>query len=367
MFNYDAYGESRTQHDLGPIVAVVTLGHQHPCALSGNFTSDTLPNMKDRVFSGVQPTGQLHIGNYYGAIKGMLELQRQVESLFCVVDLHALTTPKDYSQLPENIRNVALDYLAAGLDPEQSIIFVQSHVKAHVELMWLLGVFVPVAWLEHLPTYKDKKAQHPDFVNWGLLSYPVLMAADILLYKANQVPVGIDQEPHLEIAREIARKFNRQFGYDFPEPKIYKTQGEYVPSLTGEGKMSKSVEGSFIALSDNLETIQKKLAKAPTDTGSESEMSQGTQNLFKLMELFSQPDTVQSFREARQNGTIRYGDMKKQLADDIFAELQPIQENRRELAARSGYIDEVLQAGAAKARQLAEPTLSEVKQLLGLA
>lgn len=322
--------------------------------------------MKDRVFSGVQPTGQLHIGNYYGAIKGMLDLQRQHESLFCVVDLHALTTPKDYKQLPQSIRNIALDYLAAGLDPEHSTIFVQSHVKAHLELMWMLGVFVPVAWLEHLPTYKDKKVQHPDFVNWGLLSYPILMAADILAYKANLVPVGIDQEPHLEIAREIARKFNRQFDYDFPEPKIYKTAGDYVPSLTGTGKMSKSVEGSFIALSDNLATIEKKLAKAPTDAGNEPGLSQGTQNLFKLMELFSDTNTLAHFKQERADGTIRYGDFKKQLAQDIFAELEPIQQRRREIEAMPGYVEEVLANGAQKANLLSEPIIDEVKQLLGI-
>lgn len=322
--------------------------------------------MKERVFSGVQPTGKLHIGNYFGAIKGMLDLQHRYDSLFCVVDLHALTTPKDYKSLPQDIRNIALDYLSAGLDPDKSTIFVQSQVPAHVELMWLLGVFVPVAWLEHLPTYKDKKAQHPDFVNWGLLSYPVLMAADILLYKAQHVPVGLDQEPHLEIAREIARKFNREFGYDFPEPAIYKTSGAYVPSIAGTGKMSKSVEGSFIALSDDLKAIESKLAKAPTDTGTEDEWSQGTQNLFSLMELFSDSEVVGYFKQQRRDGVIRYGDLKRQLAEDIYRELEPVQESRRELEAKPGYAEKVLADGAERARELSEPTLMEVKQLVGL-
>src|SRR5690606_4657518 len=196
-------------------------------------------------------------------------------------------------------------------------------------------------WLEHLPTYKDKKQQHPSFVNWGLLSYPVLMTADILAYKANLVPVGIDQEPHLEIAREIARKFNREFDYDFPEPKIYKTSGSYIPSLLGSGKMSKSVDGSYIALSDDLDTIKKKLAKAPTDTGSEPNWSQGTQNLFALMELFSDDNTVIAFKEQRVAGTIRYGEFKQRLAEDIYSELAPIQERRRQLAEKPEHIDEV--------------------------
>ena len=322
--------------------------------------------MKQRVFSGVQPTGQLHIGNYYGAIKGMLELQEQHESLFCIVDLHALTTPKNYQNLPNDVRNISLDYLSAGLDPEKSTIFVQSHVPAHLELLWLLGVFVPVAWLEHLPTYKDKKAQHPDFVNWGLLSYPVLMASDILAYKANLVPVGNDQEPHLEIAREIARKFNRQFNYDFPEPKIFKTSGAYVPSIAGAGKMSKSVEGSFIALADDLNTIQKKLAKAPTDAGNEPNWSQGTQNLFTLMELFSDSDTVTHFKERRVEGSIRYGEFKQKLAEDIYAELAPIQDRRRELEGRADYVDEVLAAGAERAQKMSAPIVREVKDLVGL-
>ncbi len=323
--------------------------------------------MKERVFSGIRATGQLHLGNYYGAIKGMLELQDQHETIYSVVDLHSITTPVDYTTLPEKIRGIALDYLAAGLDPQKSILMVQSQNPAHLELAWILGVFVPVTWLSHLPTYKDKKAQHPDFVNWGLLSYPVLMAADILAYKAPLVPIGKDQEPHLEITREIARKFNKQFDYDFPEPKSFATKGYSLPTLMGDAKkMSKSVEGSYIALSDNLPTIQKKLAKAPTDTGNEPELSQGTQNLFALMELFSPKDITEQFRAARQDGSIRYGDMKKRLADDIFVELAPVQERRREIEAKSGYVEEVLVAGAEKARKISEPILKEVKELVGL-
>lgn len=201
---------------------------------------------KQRVFSGIRATGQLHLGNYYGAIKGMLSLQDEHETIYSVVDLHSITTPVDYGSLPEKVRGIALDYLAAGLDPNKSILMVQSQNPAHLELAWILGAFVPVSWLSHLPTFKEKRAQHPDFVNWGLLSYPVLMAADILAYKAPLVPIGKDQEPHLEITREIARKFNKQFDYDFPEPKSFATEGYSLPTLAGDSKkMSKSVEGSY--------------------------------------------------------------------------------------------------------------------------
>lgn len=329
--------------------------------------SDILHSMKERVFSGVRATGQLHIGNYYGAIKGMLELQDTHETIYSVVDLHSIATPVDYATLPERVYGITLDYLAAGLDPEKSILMVQSHNPAHLELAWILGAFMPVSWLSHLPTYKEKKAQHPDFVNWGLLSYPVLMAADILVYKAPLVPVGKDQEPHLEITREIARKFNREFNYNFPEPKSFATKGYSLPTLMGDAKkMSKSVEGSYIALSDDLNTITRKLAKAPTDAGNEPNWSQGTQNLFALMEMFSDEDTVVGFKEQRVAGTIRYGEFKQKLAKDIYREIEPIQVRRRELAAKPGYIQDVLKMGAERARKLSEPTMHEVKELLGL-
>ena len=222
---------------------------------------------KKRVYSGIRATGRLHLGNYMGAVKGMLAVQDEYDCVFSVVDLHAITTPYDPKTLSESTRSVILDYLAAGLDPKKCLLEVQSFIPEHMELAYYLGTIFPLAELEDLPTYKDKKKQHPKYVNMGLLYYPVLMAADILLYKGELVPVGIDQEPHLEIARQIARKFNSVYGETFPEPRRFKTEGEYVPSLTGEGKMSKSVEGSFINLTDDLATIKAKLAKVPTDSG----------------------------------------------------------------------------------------------------
>src|SRR3972149_3813207 len=205
---------------------------------------------KKRVFSGIRATGRLHLGNYLGAVKGMLALQETHDCVFSVVDLHTITTPYDPKTLQESIRNIVLDYLAAGLDPKKCKLEIQSKVPEHVELAYLLSTIYPVSRLEDLPTYKDKKAQFPDYVNLGLLYYPVLMAADILLYKAELVPVGVDQEPHLEVAREIARKFNSMFPsthstssgqagsgqveLTFPEPKRFDTPGRYVPSLLGE-------------------------------------------------------------------------------------------------------------------------------------
>src|SRR5258708_7664597 len=200
-------------------------------------------HMKNRVYSGVRATGRLHLGNYMGAVKGMFELQSKYDCIFSVVDLHVLTTPYDSKTLKDSIRNVVLDYLAAGLDPEKCLLEIQSHIPEHTELSYLLSTIYPLAKLEDLPTYKEKKTQHPKYVNMGLLYYPILMAADILLYKAELVPVGIDQEPHLEVAREVARKFNQMFGQTFPEPHRFKTPGEYIPSLLGKGKMSKSIEG----------------------------------------------------------------------------------------------------------------------------
>ena len=224
---------------------------------------------KKKVLSGTRATGKLHLGNYLGAVKGYIALQEdsEYETFYMIADLHSINTPYEPKEFQDKIREVLLDYLSTGLDPEKSTIFVQSHVPEHVEFSYLLSTQVSVARALHLPTYKDKVKQQPKDVNMGLLYYPVLMAADILIYKANAVPVGVDQLPHLEITREIARKMNSKYGLDFPEPEQFKTEGEYIPSLTGDGKMSKTVEGSYINLTDNLDTIRGKIAKVPTDGG----------------------------------------------------------------------------------------------------
>lgn len=326
--------------------------------------------MKKRVLSGIRATGRLHLGNYLGAVKGMLELQDRsdLETLYMVADLHALTTPYDKNELKTKTREVVLDYLAAGLDPKKTTLFIQSHVPEHAELFYLLSTVVSLARMQHLPTYKDKIKQYPNAQTVALLNYPVLMASDILIYNASLVPVGIDQEPHLEIAREIARKMNDTYGTKFPEPVRFATSGEYVPSLSGEGKMSKSVEGSYISLTDDLKTIQKRLAGAPTDSGKGEIVpaSGGVVNLLKFVELFEGIEKRKMYEEKYMTDGIRYGDLKKELADAIYKELLPIQEKRKELEHKTSYVDEVIKNGAEIARKIAQETVLEVKEKMGL-
>ncbi|KKU28733.1 MAG: Tryptophanyl-tRNA synthetase [Candidatus Amesbacteria bacterium GW2011_GWA1_47_20] len=292
-----------------------------------------------------------------GAVKGMLALQEDsaYETYYMVADLHALTTPYDKEKFAEETRSVIKDYLAAGLDPEKSVLFVQSQVPEHVELAYYFSTVTTLAKMTHLPTYKEKVKQLPDHVTMALVNYPVLMAADILAYKAGLVPVGIDQEPHLEAAREIARRMNADFGTDFPEPKRFATKGEYVPSLSGEGKMSKSVEGSYILLTDGLDEIRAKLAKAPTD--------ERVSNLFKLVELFKH-ERMEYYAAGQKRGDIRYSELKEELSLAIYEELKPMQEKRNKLTDE--YIDEVIKKGAERARKVAVETVREVKEKMGI-
>lgn len=322
-----------------------------------------------RVYSGIRATGRLHLGNYLGAVKGMLALQDKYDCIFSVVDLHAMTTPYDPKTLRDSTREVVLDYLAAGLDPKKCLIEIQSKVPQHVELAYLLGTIYPVSRLEDLPTYKEKKAQYPKYINMGLLFYPVLMAADVLLYKGELVPVGIDQEPHLEVMREIARKFNSMFSQTFPEPVRYVTEGQYVPSLTGEGKMSKTVEGSFITLTDDLETIRDRLAKAPTDSGTvggELPKDGSIARLFKLLELFVNNDVYNKFVQDYRDKKIRYVELKDTLAKAIYGELKPLQERRKHFEENPKLVDEILEESNRKCRELAEETMREVREKMGL-
>jgi tryptophanyl-tRNA synthetase len=325
--------------------------------------------MKKRVLSGIRATGRLHLGNYLGAVKGMLELQDnpEYETFYMVADIHTITTPYNVEELRKNRREVILDYLAAGLDPEKSVIFQQSEVPQHTELAFYFSSVVTIAKMQHLPTFKEKVKQYPEHATLALLNYPALMAADILVYKAGLVPVGIDQEPHLEVAREIARRFNHDFGTDFPEPQRFKTKGEYVPSLTGEGKMSKSVEGSYINLTDDLDTIKSKIAKIPTDSGQGNEIIGGVKSLFDFVELFEGVEK-RKYLESKYTSTgVRYGDIKQELAQAIFEELRPIQEKRQELENNTSYVNEVIEKGAVKARSVAQETVLEVRQKMGLA
>ena len=324
---------------------------------------------KKRVLSGIRATGRLHIGNYYGAVKGMLKLQENnsYETLYMVADLHTLTTPYKVEELKTNRKEIVIDYLAAGINPEKSIIFFQSDVKEHTELAFLFSTIMTISRMQHLPTYKDKVKQFPKENTMALLNYPILMAADILLYKASLVPVGIDQEPHLEVAREIAKKMNSIYKTDFPQPVRFQTNGDYIPSLTGQGKMSKTVEGSYINLTDNLEEIEKKIAKIPTDSGNGKldDVPEGVKALFLLIGLFEGNDKKKEIEKKYETTGLKYNDLKKTLAKAIFDELFPFQEKRNKLIKDEEYIKKVVSDGAIKARSIAVKTIEEVKSKMG--
>jgi len=332
--------------------------------------------MKKRVLSGIRATGRLHLGNYLGAIKGMLELQNnpEYETLYMVADLHTITAPFNKEELRKNRQEVIIDYLAAGLDPKKSIIFRQSDVPEHTELAFYFSSIITVARMLHLPTYKDKIKQYPHNVTMALLNYPVLMAADILVYKAGLVPVGIDQEPHLEIAREVARKINQLYGTDFPEPVRFATKGEYIPSLKGEGKMSKSVEGSYILLTDDLETIKNKVSKIPTDSGMKA-INPGKEpthlegpmfGIMPFVKLFMGEKKADYYKQQYISLGIRYVGLKAELTDAIYKELKPFQEKRKEIEKNQIYVNQVIKEGAQKARIIASQTIKEVKEKMGL-
>lgn len=324
---------------------------------------------KKRVFSGTRATGRLHLGNYLGAVKGYLELQGnpEYETIYMVMDLHAITTPFDKEKLAQNTKEMIMDYLACGLDPEKSILTAQSLIPEHPYLEHLISSEITVARMQHLPTFKDKIKQYPRNVTMALLNYPVLMAADILLYKASLVPVGVDQEPHLEVAREIARKMNEKYGTDFSEPKRFATKGEYTPSLVGEGKMSKSVEGSYINLVDDLETIKKRLASAPTDSGKGEKVPQvgGVANLLKFVELFQGSEARKDYELSYLNQGIKYSELKEDLANAIYKELKPIQERRKIYENDPSLVNRIIAEGAEKARIIAKETIKEVKEKMG--
>ncbi len=338
---------------------------------------------KKRVLSGIRATGRLHLGNYLGALKGMLALQDDptYETFYMVADVHAVTTPYNIDELRRNRREVIIDYLAAGLDPQKSVLFLQSDVPEHIELAFYLSSVVTIAKMQHLPTFKEKVKQYPDHATLALLNYPVLMAADILVYKAGLVPVGIDQEPHLEVAREIARRMNQDYGTDFPEPKRFATEGEYIPSLIGVGKMSKSVEGSYINLTDELKTIAEKIAKIPTDSGRGSihhtdsrftfinesgQEAPGIATLMTFVRLFEGLEKEKELHKQYQSTGIRYGDVKKELSEAIHTDLRPIQMIRKELEADPKRVDQIIAEGAEKARAVAEQTVREVREKMGL-
>ncbi len=331
---------------------------------SGIFRQNHMPK---RVFSGARPTGRQHIGNYLGAIQNFVKLQDEYECIYCIVDIHALTSLEDTSKLQYNIRELALDWLAAGIDPAKSIVFVQSHVPEITELHTYLSMVTPLSWLLRVPTFKEKVKLQPQNVNYGLLGYPVLMTSDIALYKAEVIPVGEDQLPHLELAREIVRKFNRSFGEVFPEPQGQLTSYPMIIGLDGKEKMSKSL-GNDIELALTPEETTKRVMTAVTDPARRFRHEPGHPevcNIFRLHQYFHAfqiPDLENQCRAA-QIGCV---DCKKRLADSINAALQPLRQRRAELAARPEYISQVLEDGARRASVIARQTLSEVKEKMGL-
>ncbi|MBI5405322.1 MAG: tryptophan--tRNA ligase [Candidatus Kerfeldbacteria bacterium] len=320
--------------------------------------------MESRILSGIRPSSRLHIGNYLGAIKQWIELQHRGRSFFMIADLHAITTPYDPKELPSAINDVALDYLAAGLDPHKATLFVQSHVPEHVELAWLFSTLIPVGELNRMTQYKEK-GEDKTKANLGLLAYPVLMAADILIYKANEVPVGEDQVQHVELARIIARKFNNKFGQLFPEPKPLLTTGKRVMSLQDPTKKMSKSDGGGIQLDDEPGVIAKKLSKAVTASKG-GDGNPGVMNLFSLMKEFSDQTTYRQYLNAEQTGTIKYSELKVQLAEDIARHFAAFRKKRAELKSNNRYLDEILSAGAKEARDVAKQTLREAKGLMGL-
>lgn len=324
------------------------------------------------VVSGIRPTGNLHLGNYFGALRNFIKMQESNHCFFFIADYHSLTTHPTPKDLHGNVKNVLVDYLAAGLDPEVATLYLQSDVPEVAELYLFLNMNAYKGELERVTSFKDKAKTQPDNINAGLLTYPTLMAADIIIHKANQVPVGKDQEQHLEMTRTFANRFNRLYNIDyFPEPVAYNFGEELIkiPGLDGSTKMGKSEgEGNAIFLGDEASIIRKKVMKAVTDSGPthpNQPKPQAIQNIFYLMKVMSKPDTTSFFEEAYNNCTIRYGDMKKQLAEDIVAFTEPFREKILQLSADNEYLRKVVNMGRDKAHESAARTIREVREIIG--
>jgi len=324
----------------------------------------------ETVLSGIRSTGNLHLGNYFGALKNFIRMQYENRCYFFIADFHSLTTHPTPADLHSNVRQVLAEYLAVGLDPEAATLYIQSDVPEIPELYLLLNMNAYIGELERTTTFKEKVRKQPDNVNAGLLTYPVLMAADIIIHKAHKVPVGKDQEQNLEMARKFARRFNNMYNVDFfPEPEPYNFGQALVkiPGLDGSGIMGKS-EGNAINLTDKEEVIRKKVMRAVTDSGP-TQMNQqkpeAIQNLFTLMDVVSSPDTFKHFDDKYKDCTIRYGDLKKQLAEDINKFVSPFREKIEDIYNDTAYLHKVASMGAEKARESATKTLKEVREIIG--
>jgi tryptophanyl-tRNA synthetase len=324
----------------------------------------------ETVVSGIRSTGNLHLGNYFGAVRNFVKMQHENNCYFFIADYHSLTTHPKPDDIHGNIRQVLAEYLACGIDPEVSTVFIQSDVPEVTELYLLLNMNAYVGELERTTSFKEKIRKHPDNINAGLLTYPVLMAADIIIHKANKVPVGKDQEQNLEMTRRFARRFNTIYGVDyFPEPDAYNFGMELIkiPGLDGTGKMGKS-EGNGVFLADKPEDIRKKVMKAVTDTGPTApgqEVTEPIRNLFTIMKAVSSPDTLAHFTEKYATAEIRYGDLKKQLAEDIIRFTDPVRTRINAILNDDAYLARVVKDGAEKARASAAKTIREVREIIG--
>lgn len=320
-----------------------------------------------RVFSGLRPTGKLHIGNYLGAVKNWLKLQEEHECIFAVVDYHGITTPFKPEELKKNTQNFILDLLAAGVNPEKCSLIIQSHIPQHAELAWILGTITPISWLEKIPTYKEKAALHPQYLNLGLLSYPVLMAADILIYKTNLVPVGEDQLPHIELTNMIAKRFNNMFGKTFDEVKPLLTKAARVMSLSGPSKKMSKTGDEGIFLSDSPDEIKRKIKSAVTDSGKEIKFDEKKKSaISNLLTIYSEMSGEPIKEIEKKFEGKNYAQFKESLAEVIIGALEPFRKKRAELEKNPDYIKQVLTNGEKTAILITEKTLKEVKQKTGL-
>jgi tryptophanyl-tRNA synthetase len=324
----------------------------------------------ETVLSGIRPTGHLHLGNYFGAVQSFVKLQDAYKCFFFIADWHSLTTHPRPENIRQSVKTILVEYLACGIDPEKAVLYVQSDMKEVVELYLYLNMNAYLGELERVTSFKEKVRKQPDNINAGLLTYPSLMAADILIHKANKVPVGKDQEQNMEMARKFARRFNTIYNVEyFHEPESFHLSDKAlkVPGLDGSGKMGKS-EGNAIYLADDEKTIRKKVMKAVTDSGPtalNAEKPESIANLFAMMEIVSARDTYDYFNEKYNACEIRYGDLKKQLAEDINAFCAPIRERILAIEADTSYIEKVACIGAEKATESAAKTIREVREIIG--
>ena len=324
----------------------------------------------ETVLSGIRPTGNLHLGNYYGAVRSFVKMQEEYNCYFFIADWHSLTTHPKPEDIQRSARTILAEYIACGIDPEKATIYIQSDVHETLELYLYLNMNCYLGELERVTTFKEKARKQPENVNAGLLTYPTLMAADILQHRAAKVPVGKDQEQNMEMARKCARRFNYIYGVDyFPEPQnfYFGSEAIKVPGLDGSGKMGKS-EGNCIYLFEDEKTIRKKVMKAVTDSGPtepNSPKPEVIQNLFTLMDIASDKETYNYFDEKWNDCSIRYGDLKKQLAEDIVKTIAPIRERIIEISSDSARLDRIAQIGAEKARENAAKTLRDVRKIIG--